>query len=160
TNGQKGPRRMTADFFLGEGGSEKYIEPYGLFLQQIRREFRGGASNVILVRGKDITQAVKAAALAFVRGRSANGPVNPEGETKPPEIWLVAYFGTAASDRPAWLVDSVERKGKIIRVAYRLCSAEGKDIHLYFLWVPLGELERATYTLELFDADRKEVTLL
>src|SRR5262245_10275774 len=81
TNGQKGPRRMTADFFLGEGGSEKYIEPYGLFLQQIRREFRGGASNVILVRGKDITQAVKAAALAFVRGRSANGPVNPEGET-------------------------------------------------------------------------------
>jgi hypothetical protein len=26
--------------------------------------------------------------------------------------------------------------------------------------VPLGELERGTYTLELFDTDRKEVTLL
>ena len=33
------------------------------------------------------------------------------------------------------------------------------DVVPYYAWVPLGQAQAGTYTLELFDADRKDVML-
>jgi hypothetical protein len=151
---------VTSTFQPHEGGGRKYIEPYGPYLEQFLREFQFGPSNVVIVRGKDFTEALTATRLAFLGGRSADQPVDPEVEPKSAELWLVAFLGAAGSEPPARLVQSVERRGKSVRVTYRKRLSETKTSLPYFLWVPLGKLESGAYTLELFDADRQEVTLL
>jgi hypothetical protein len=152
TNGQEGLKAVRL-------GLE---EPYGHDLQEIVREFRSGASNIVLVRGKDIAAALKATRWAFTANRPADVPVDPEDGSKRAPLWLVAFFGAAGSDPPAWLVQSIEVRGRLVRVVFvkpkRLIST--RDSHLYFIWVPLGKPEVGTYTLELFDAEKREVTLL
>jgi hypothetical protein len=82
----------------------------------------------------------------------------PETESKYKVSAVV--LGAAGSDPPAWLVDSVERKGDVVRLGYRKREAKSKDRHPYLFWAPLGELEPGSYALELFDAEKKEVTFL
>jgi hypothetical protein len=121
---------------------------------------------VFLVRGKDINEAVRAASSAMVGFSGGGYPVAPkEGEWPPPtesrQLWLVAYLGSGPSGTNAAApIQSVEREGKAIRLAYRYRGNEHKDMMPYIFWVPLGEMEKGTYTLELFDTDKKELTLL
>jgi hypothetical protein len=126
-------------------------------LNEIFRKAQGmGASNVFLVRGEDIADAVFHTRSVFVGYRSANVPVGPV-ETK--QFWLVAYFGLAGSGE-AWVVKSIEQKGKTIRLTYEVGQTEAGDTHQYFAWVPLGNLEPGRYTLELSDAQNNEVNLM
>jgi hypothetical protein len=152
TNRQKGLQRVSK----GED------EPYARELLELRRGLRTGASNVLLVRGKDFRTAVKASWLAFTGGRTAVRPVVPDEGSKGAPLWLVGYLGISGSSPPDLLVQSAERKGNTIRLSYfrPKDGADSRDLHHYLVWVPLGELKAGSYTLELFDANKKEVTLL
>jgi hypothetical protein len=152
---------------IKDGDRMVYLEPYGYSLDKIRRDFTSGLTNVFLVRGKDINEAVRAASSAMVGFSGGGGyPVAPkEGEWPPAtesrQLWLVAYLGAGHSGTNASVpIQSVEREGKTIRLAYCYRSNQNKDMMPYIFWVPLGEMEKGTYTLELFDTDKKEVTLL
>ena len=160
TNGQEGLRSVTDSFILQKDGTKKYAEPYGHFLAEIHQDLRSGASNVFLVRGKDITAAVQATWLASVGGRSAEVPVSPEDGSERTPSWLVVYFGIQGSEPPGWLIKSVERRGETVKLNYMKRLAETKDKHHYLAWVPVGELAPGPCTLELFDAEKMQVTLL
>jgi hypothetical protein len=59
-------------------------------------------------------------------------------------------------------VQAAEVRGQTVRVTYsraRPGDATRDEVH-YYLWVPLAQAGAGTYALELFDDDRKEVTLL
>lgn len=129
---------------------------------EICRRTQSGASSIILVRGKDISEAVKAARQIFVHGFWADIPARAEAQCKTNELWVVGYLGRASSSPAIWVVDSADVRGKTIRVSYRRRNPEVRadgTIH-YFFWVPVGKLEPGGRTLELYDADRKEVTLM
>jgi hypothetical protein len=145
--------------------SQPYYEDLHRWLR-VRDWGPPGASNVILVRGKDFPTAVKAAYKVFCCALGADEPGHdceprPIG-AKPEPIWLVAYLGIAGSEPPLWLIDSVEQEGKTIRLNYWAQSAGGrsKDLHEYLIWVPLGTLEEGTYSLELFNVNRRLATLI
>jgi hypothetical protein len=139
-----------------------HSEPYSNDLSQIRSGLRSGASNIFLVRGNNITQAIAATRRLFVGGGAADVPVLEGVGLEEGPLWLVTYFGSAGSKPSAWQVEPVEQKGKTIRVPFwkpgRLGSTS--DIHAYLVWIPLGELEEGAYTLELFDINQREVILM
>jgi hypothetical protein len=125
-------------------------------------EFAGvGASNVFLVCGNDINGAVGATSLVIRGGRPADIPALPHDGTGANRYWLVAYLGVAGSDPPAWLVRSADVSGKTIRLRYHVPrrGASTSDCHPYFVWVPIGELQRGIYTLQLIDTDTNEAHL-
>ncbi len=150
TNGQDGLQILKS----------RLEEPYGQDLQEMSRSLQG-ASNVFLVRGKDIAAAVRATRLIFMSGRSADVPVQPEDGLMNDHVWLVAYFGIAGSGPPAWTIKSVDVKDKCIQVRYTKPQLEEgtTDIHQYFVWIPLQKLTEGTYTLELIDEGKEEVML-
>lgn len=151
TNGQEGPISVRG----GRG------EPYDRFLAEMYRKTYGmGASNVFLVRADDLAAAIRATYFVFLGGRPVDRPTDPDDQLKHTKIWLAIYFGVTGSEPPGWLVKSVEQNGKTIRVTYVQQQPETKDLHQYFVWVPLGVLEGGTYALELFDGEKKEITLL
>jgi hypothetical protein len=153
TNGQKG-------LIAVHGGA---TAPGGFDMDEMHREFRGGISNIFLANADDIVQAVSATRRAFTSGMSAEVPVLPRltEVRRPAAFWMVVFLGIRGSEPPALLVRSVERKGKVIRLGFQRYAGGGKtkDSHRYFIWVPLGKLDSGKYTLELFDAETKEVTL-
>jgi hypothetical protein len=160
TTGQKEIKPVSAGFRPRPGGGKEYLEPYGPDLARLVREHRGGASSVFLVRGKDLTEAVRATWEIQTAGARADVPVTAGRQPSKAPHWLVIYFGVSGSSPPQWLVRSVEVRGKTIRVSYNRGKAETNDEHPYYLWVPLGQLAAGNYTLELFDADAWEVTLM
>jgi hypothetical protein len=140
-------------------------EPYSFDLNELIRDNRAGASNVALVRGKDIAGAVKATRWIFAAGRRADTPVAPKPDDTKAELlplWLVAYFGMGPSDPGFGRVQAAEVRGQTVRVAFARARSNGEvtmDEVRYYVWVPLGQFQAGTFTLELFDADRKDVTL-
>src|SRR5438874_1357268 len=82
---------------LRRGGGQ----PYSFDLEELIRNNRTGASNVVLVRGKDIAGAVKATRWTLAASHPADVPVPPKpGDTtaEPLPLWLVAYFGMGPSN--------------------------------------------------------------
>ncbi len=124
-----------------------------------QQSIRMGASNVFLARGDDIAAAVKATWEVFTHGRSASEPVSADRRSKSERYWLVAYLGVSGSGPPAWLIKSATVSGRTIRLAFTKPGASDADLYPYCVWVPLGKLGRGTFTLELFDEERKEGTL-
>jgi hypothetical protein len=160
TSQQPGLKHVT-HAMKADGNRWVPLEPYGHFLQRIRSDFSSGLTNVFLVRGKDITQAVRATSMAMPGNSGGGYPVLPEDGSEPTQLWLVAYLGRSSSGTDAEVpIQSVEREGKTIRLAYRYHRNANQDMMPYIFWVPLGEMKKGTYTLELFDTDKKEVTLL
>jgi hypothetical protein len=99
----------------------------------------------------------------FNAGRAVDepvGPINPDKEVKSDQFWLVAFLGTSGSSPPEWLVGSARLKGNEVRLVYRKKSSESADAFPYLVWVPLGKLKPGIYTVELFDEDKRRVTLL
>lgn len=136
----------------------------GLKNKDFRNEFytrtvRTGASNIFLVRGDSIEEAVKATWLVFVGGHPVSQPVSADLQSKSEQYWLVGYLGAAGSDPPAWLVVSAQKVGKKVRLTYTRKGSETDDTWPYFDWVPLGKLEPGTYTAELFDDNLQEAVL-
>ncbi len=162
TSGQKNLKKADSGFVHRPDGSKQYAESYGVLLANFLAEFRGGPSNVFLVRAKDIRQAIRGTFLAFIGSRSAEKPVGPEEDPPPPpsDIWMVAYLGTSGSHPLAWEVRAVEQKGARVRLSYAKGQPETNDLHRYFVWVPLGKQQTAIYTLEFFDVEKKQVTLM
>lgn len=152
TNGQEGLKMV-------RGGD---TEGYHHHLNLLRRECRSGASNVFLVRGDDFATAVKSTWQVFRCGCSADVPKGPSDDQGQRSLWLVAFLGIDGSSPPAWLLKGAVQKGNVIRlsVAQPERLAVSADLYHYFVWVPLGKLEASTYTLELFNAEQGEVTLV
>jgi hypothetical protein len=150
TNGQKGLKPV----------QRHLAEPYGHDLNELYLKFHGGASNILLVRGKDFAEAVRSTRWGFA-GVSADAPVEGPYVSKAAPLWVVAYLGAAGSEPPVWLVHSVVVQGPTVRVTFRKQESLGNsaDFHHYFVWIPLGQAIARTYTLELFDADKQEVVL-
>lgn len=153
TSAQNGAKQLNSAFTTKDG-INRYTEPYGADLADIRRKTHSHASNVLLVRGEDITEAVKAAH-PFLAGGFGSEP-------KSKELWMVAYLGMTSSCPPIWLAEYAEVREKTIRLTYYMNDPDTRthDRFHYFFWVPLGKLQPGTYILELFDAHTKEVTLL
>jgi hypothetical protein len=146
---------------LRRGGGEQYSYDLG----ELFRDNRAGASNVVLVRGKDIAGAVKATRWTFTAGRRADTPVLSDPSdiaSEPPPLWLVAYFGVGSSEPGFGRVQAAEVRGQTVRVAYSRArpNDQTRDVVHYYVWVPVGRAGAGTYALELFDADRKAATLL
>jgi hypothetical protein len=153
TNGQKGLIAV----------KQALEKPSGKQLNILRRDFPGGASNVVMVRGKNLTAALLATRWAFTGSRSADVAIDPDDGSKDAPLWMVAYLGNAGSSPPYWLIGAMERKGKTVRLKFAKDKSMGgrtKDSHHYFIWVPLGKLGAGTYNLELYDEDKEQVILL
>jgi hypothetical protein len=99
---------------------------------------------------------------AMEGARCVDEPVQPDDREASAEGWVVVYLGRAPSDPPVWLVKSVEQSGKTVRVTMTKPKREEstKDRHEYLFWVPVGKLKEGTWTLELYMAEKKQVTLL
>jgi hypothetical protein len=131
------------------------------YLDRIRSEFRSGASNAFFVRASDISEAIRGTFDVVVGGAAAEAPVRATEDAKRTAgLWLVAYLGLAGSSPPQWTVRSVEWRGTRLRLSYATGEARTRDMHPYFVWVPLGELKSGTYLLELFDAAENQATLI
>jgi hypothetical protein len=150
TSGQQG-------FKLVQRGQEP-IAPY---LERLWTKFNGVPSNVVLVRGDDLTTTLRSTMMAFTAARSTHKPVDPNDGSKPEQLWLVAHLGLAYSTPPAWLVESAEQRGKTLRLTFfePVNGGATSDDHQYFYWVPLGKLQPGAYTLELFDSKKKAAML-
>lgn len=120
-----------------------------------------GPSNVLLVRGDEILEAIATTRRAFAAGCSAGVPINPTEEISFAQEWLVAYMGAEGTEPPAWVIHSVQVTDHRLRVVYSQPRDGGKsdDMHHYYLWVPLGRLKAGYYDLELFDDDKQHVSL-
>lgn len=124
-----------------------------------QQSIRMGASNVFLARGDDIAAAVKATWEVFTHGQPVSEAVSADRRSKSKQYWLVAYLGVSGSDPPAWLVKAVEVSGQNIQVAFTNPGSGAKDEHPFFVWAPLGRLKDGAFTLEMFDEEKKQVTL-
>lgn len=150
TSEQKGLKRVA----VGHGDFDRQV------LEDLRRSsLKVGLSNVFLVRGAEITAAVRATRDAFESGVGAGEPIPGDGKRPDQPIWLVVFFGVSGSSPPAWEVKGVERAGRRVRVSFAASAADSNDRHPYFAWVNLGTLAPEGYTLELFDLGAQEVAL-
>lgn len=109
-----------------------------------------GASNIYLVRGKDIDEAI-AATRRFVGNRMYLD--DPEKG----QAWVVVYLGHGGSGK--WKLSSVTRSDKAIRVHYRAQPTALTDWRGYYAWIPLGDPKVGKYQLELWDQDSGEKIL-
>jgi hypothetical protein len=119
-------------------------------------------SHIFIVRGEDLNQAIKATRRAFTSSQRGDRVIESDDNSAAAQCWVVAYLGSGSSTPPAWEVRWVKVKGQIVQLAVsepkrKIASA---DWHTYLVWVPLGKLEPDTYSLELIDAEKMEVTLM
>lgn len=150
------------EVFRGQSKNRKNVVT-SRYLEKILQGTKGGASNVFLVDATNVSDAVKASSRVIVGSRSANtsAPVNTPNPIRG-NYWLVAYLGSGPSSPTWWTVEKVGRSGSQVRVTYRRSqpSAATSDVHEYYYWVPLGALDLGIHELELYDAERKVVSLM
>lgn len=157
--------------FMGSGcqfimrGGDKPPAPE---LEELIRHQRSFYRDAFLVPGQDIAAAIKATPRAYTDTVQLDVPVpiDPnEGVAQP--AWLHVNLGAGPSTPVTWQVHAVEVKGGSMRVVYSLWKPAGggrrggstDDIKHYIVWVPLSGISPGTYALELYDSDRKELTL-
>jgi len=150
TSDQEGTKKVP-----GQGGDvaakhlQAILETQGLM----------GASNAFLARGKDIGTAVRATRAVFVFGHSADVPADRVDGPKEKQHWVVAYFGVGGVGS-RWVIRSVSRNGDRFRITFgKGRIAEVSVSQQYFAWIPVGELSPGTYSIELFDAENKQLSL-
>lgn len=151
-----------------KGWSKDDEEQYQSILRSVAHS---GVSNVFLVRGKDLREAMDFTTWAYNERNTHNARAN---ETLPPwrdhlpepgkpagrsyaDVWVVAHLGSSSSDR--WSINSVERTGTRIRVSYVDHGPVRGDIEPYILWAPLGQLPGGKYAVELYEVNAEEVKL-
>lgn len=120
-----------------------------------------GLSNVVLVRGSDIGDAVALTQVAFRSGVGTGVLTRPNDNNPSNLLWIVAYVGRDSSSPLHYEFLRVEQTGNRFRVEYRDNRPDGgSDEYIpYAIWVPVGELEAGKYTLELYEAKAKDVVL-
>jgi hypothetical protein len=133
------------------------------YLRQLRQDTKGGASNVFLVEAEGINDAVKASFDVFLGSLRAATPATVSTtKQKRPIHWLAVYLGPGPSTPVWWTVEGATVQGNTVRLTYRQSRPQPatEDVHRYYCWVPLGKLAPGAYSVELFDADEKAVTLM
>ncbi|MBX9582784.1 MAG: hypothetical protein K2X87_20960 [Gemmataceae bacterium] len=125
------------------------------------RSAQTGMSNAFLVRGDSVQEAVRATRATFDTLAGAGRPYTSTHRPSDEALWLVAYLGLSGSDPPAFRVRAaeVDKDRRAVRLTYSYARAFSDDVHPYYAWVPLGRLPGGAYTLELYDADDRAVTL-
>ena len=156
TSGPEGgfKERLRAEWQRGEKGElDKPVHKYTDNLAQIEK--RHGPRNMFLVRGFDVTEAIKTTRVIYVSGWSGDPPPDT-GQN----YWLVVYLGTSQSGPCKWTFKSCTVKGNLIEFVYKTYEdpPEGtihpNDLKQYFFWVPLPELDKGSYELKLVDEKR------
>jgi hypothetical protein len=131
-------------------------------LQRILAGTKSGASNVFLVDAKDMHDAVGIGARVIVGAHQADTAARQDiPKPKHYEYWMIAYLGSGPSEPAWWTVESATVQGTTVRLNYLKSppSPATKDLHPYYFWVPVGDLENGSYQLELFDVKNNVVTL-
>jgi hypothetical protein len=118
-----------------------------------------GASNIFLVRGDDINQAVLATRLAVLSGFGVDAPLKPKLHDSR-TLWLAVFLGVGGSSPPEWIVKSITHEDMRLRFVYEVGFAETLDLCPYLFLARLGELEAGEYALELYDDRYKEPRLV
>ena len=156
-------KQVLAVFMRTDGKRDIPVYPYSFHLKMIQMEAGGmGASNVAIVNGDNITDAIKATRWLFTGGMTADKPGHTDEGKKSNNFWLVAYLGTGWSTPPKWRYDSTVVEGKSIEFRFKSSKANliSGDSILYFYWVPLGPMNPGTFELSLVDTDRGRATLV
>jgi len=118
-----------------------------------------GASNVFFVTGDEIKDAVIQTLMVLNHGYGVDDVALSRQRSN--QFWLVAYLGTA--NIPSFTVKSIEIEKKTIRVRFSPPPQNVgslPSITLSWYWAPLGTLNPGTYTLELWNEDRREISLM
>lgn len=166
TSVEQGFKDRLVPAFRSTKDGDKPAFPYSFDLKMINQDSQGmGASNIFIVRGDDVAQAVASTRLVFVTGGSADTP--PENDIsakkiKSEKLWLVAYLGSAWSGPPKWRFKSANVNKQSIEFAYStvMPAVMTGDGLQYFYWVPLPPLKKGTYELKLRDADKGRPVLI
>lgn len=117
-----------------------------------------GLSNIFMVRGRDIHDALFSTKTAFTTSAGVDGPLLGNEDRPSDHVWVVAFLGSSGTGRMSFT--AVERAGTRNRVSFTFNAVGGPDdLVPYLLWVPVGKLELANYTLELYDAKAKQIVL-
>ena len=137
-------KQLVALFRRDKDGREKGEYPYSYDLKMIEKDGMG-ASNVFIVRGEGINDAVSATRLVVTAGDSVDEP--PKYDKNNERIdskrhWLVVYLGTAGSEPPIWEVKSVFVSDRTIEFTYSKSKPRIRthDVWRYYYWVALPEL--------------------
>ena len=121
-----------------------------------------GASNVFLVTGENIADAVSSTYWSFHLG-ICDEPAGPDigGKQKSHKHWLVAYLGIGQGTPPQWLFQAatIQRQTLEVRYTKPQYAKAGADKIGFFYWVPLPQLKAGTYEVKLIDADKDRVML-
>lgn len=162
TSGQEGLKKQVDALFKLKEKRKVPAFPYSDHLQELLDHSRGmGASNIFLVRGDDITWAIRGSSWVFGAGETADRPSEGDDDKKSKKIWLVAYLGGGWSEPARWNLESVEIQEKRIDFRFKEHKpfAATADLVRYFYWVPLDSLKAGTYELRLIDLNLGRPTL-
>ncbi len=121
-----------------------------------------GAGTVFLVRGKDITEAIRAMRLIYAEGQSADQVATARCGSKDAPLWMVAFMGGVGSRLPRVVVKSACQNGKRVRLTYSTPNPPPTDGNYIaeFFWVPLNAVGEGTYSLELYHEQSRQVVLM
>jgi hypothetical protein len=128
----------------------------------LRAKMTSGVSNVIMVAGKDIHEAIHATRLAFtLASYNSDAPSQVDSNNPKSEYWICAYLGSDSSTPPRWNITRIDVVATVISIHYRRHEAKAgtDDLHRYFIWVPLGQLRPGNYTVQLCDSISGESVL-
>jgi hypothetical protein len=149
--------------FAASGQKDLLQLPQNRFVEgdnpQKRSLFRAsdiGPSNLFLVAGSDITEAMEATFFAF-RGERVDSPVAVPGPNPPSKrLWAFVYLGAAQGAPLEWAVTRVSVNRDQVRVTVARPDRAARlgfqfNMTMYLFWVPLGEPKHKAYTLQAYD---------
>jgi hypothetical protein len=161
TGPQKGMERASNVFLLADGKRDN--KAYHNYIEAIELGTDSGASNAFLVDATTVQDAIRASKRIILGSRSARTAAPVDGERAiRGKYWLVALLGIGPSGPPRWVVESIVVEGRSVRLTYREPPSTGshRDALPYYFWASIGTLDPGTYDIELYDADRKVISLM
>lgn len=114
-----------------------------------------GPSNLFLVAGDKIADAVAATWYAFFHGFPVDRPVTEPGKDYRPEncVWAVFFLGAAQSEPQQWTLTRATVQGERVRMSVVLPVRLSRvfNYRVYMFWVPLGPRKGKAITLDAYD---------
>ena len=126
-----------------------------------QREFakiRTPTPSVVLIDAADERAAISKSAKVIFGTLKTDQVIQAKADSN---YWIVAFLSTGPSTPTAYMIERALIEGNTIRITYYKAKAElvTADVRHYFYWIPLGQLMPAAYKVELYDSDKKAVTL-
>lgn len=106
----------------------------------MRAASRAGASNVFLVRGEDITDAVASTRALYGDGGRAGQPLVGADAPLADQIWVGAFLGNESTTPASFEIRRVELHEQTVRVVFSRPKEGGSspDGAAYFVWAKLS----------------------